>query len=107
MTGEEYQKHAMRTASHLLDEELILNGVLGLNGEAGEVSDALKKWKFQGHEFDMEHIAYELGDCLWYIAIMAKGIGKSLDEIMDMNVHKLMVRYPDGFDKKRSINREG
>lgn len=105
MTGTEYQKCAMRTANHLDSDKLLLNGVLGLNGESGEVSDHLKKHLFQGHDLDKTHIAYELGDALWYIAITAEGIGKTLDEVMEMNVHKLMLRYPEGFSVERSRNR--
>ena len=105
MTGLEYQKCAMRTANHLDRDKLLLNGVLGLNGESGEVADHLKKHLFQGHDLDIDHIAYELGDALWYIAIAAEGIGKTLDEIMEMNVHKLMLRYPEGFSVERSRNR--
>lgn len=40
----------------------ILNGLMGLNGEAGECIDILKKHLFQGHDLDREHMAKELGD---------------------------------------------
>ena len=51
MTLNEYQKEAMRTASGVTsasDDNLLLNGAMGLNGEAGEVIDILKKHMFQG-----------------------------------------------------------
>ena len=38
---------------------------------------------FQGHDLDVEHIAKECGDCLWYLAILAKGAGYTLDEIAE------------------------
>lgn len=108
MTFNEYQIEAMRTASGITiadNENLILNGAMGLNGEAGEVIDMLKKYMFQGHQLDTEHIAKELGDCLWYLAVCAKGAGYTLDEIAQMNVSKLRKRYPDGFEVEKSLHR--
>ena len=108
MTLNEYQTEAMRTASGVnaaSGENLMLNGAMGLNGEAGEVIDILKKHIFQGHNLDKEHIAKELGDCLWYIAVCAKGAGYTLDEIAEMNKAKLRKRYPDGFGTDKSLHR--
>lgn len=109
MTLNEYQREAMRTASGMCakcNDNLLLNGAMGLNGEAGEVIDILKKYIFQGHDLDKEHIAKELGDCLWYIAIAAKGAGYTLDEIAEMNKEKLRSRYPDGFETEKSLHRQ-
>lgn len=108
MTGNEYQKHALRTANgmnyHTYDR--IVNGVMGLTGEAGEVSDIVKKFLFQGHELDRDHVVEELGDCLWYIALTADAVGVDLDTVMQANVDKLKKRYPDGFSAEKSIHRE-
>ena len=109
MTLNEYQREAMRTASGMCakcNDNLLLNGAMGLNGEAGEVIDILKKYIFQGHDLDKEHIGKELGDCLWYIAIAAKGAGYMLDEIAEMNKAKLRSRYPDGFETEKSLHRQ-
>lgn len=106
MTGNEYQKAALRTANKTDPESLVLNGVMGLNGEAGECIDMMKKHIFQGHPLDKDHMAKELGDCLWYVAITAEGLGYGLDEIMRMNVDKLMARYPEGFSTEKSLNRK-
>lgn len=106
MTGNAYQKAALRTANDLCREKLLTNGALGLNGEAGEVADIVKKHLFQGHKLDPTHIAKELGDIAWYLAITAHAIGYELDDILQMNVDKLLSRYPDGFDPERSIHRQ-
>lgn len=106
MTGAEYQKLAMRTASDLDTYGLILNGVMGLNGEAGECIDIVKKHLFQGHELDKEKLIDELSDVLWYAAITSEGLGVTLDDIMRHNVEKLQKRYPNGFSAERSIHRE-
>ena len=106
MTINEYQQNALRTeAGGNNAYSRILNGLMGLNGEAGEAIDILKKHLFQGHELDKEHIAKELGDIAWYLAVSADAIGYDLEKIFEMNVDKLKKRYPDGFKTELSINR--
>ena len=107
MTINEYQKLAMRTSNPSLSTvDHILNGALGLTGESGEVSDLAKKALMQGHLLDAEHSAKELGDICWYIAETATALGYDLETIMQMNIDKLMKRYPEGFDSERSQHRE-
>lgn len=107
MTVNEYQVAALRTANPALTQmEQLQNGVMGLNGEAGECIDLIKKHLFQGHTLNKEHIAKELGDVAWYLAISADAIGYDLETIFQMNINKLKDRYPDGFDPKLSINRK-
>lgn len=102
-----YQELAMVTKNKKLPlSEQIANAALGLAGEAGEVADMIKKWKFQGHLLDPKDIAKELGDICWYVALMSESIGLSFDEILEMNIEKLRKRYPEGFSAERSINRD-
>lgn len=102
-----YQELAMVTKNKKLPlSEQIANAALGLAGEAGEVADMIKKWKFQGHLLDPKDIAKELGDICWYIALMSESIGLSFNEILEMNIEKLKKRYPEGFSAERSINRD-
>lgn len=106
MTINEYQKAALRTESGMSKEyPRLLNGLMGLNGEAGECIDILKKHLFQGHALDAEHMAKELGDVAWYLAVSADAIGYDLETVMHMNVDKLKARYPDGFDTEHSLHR--
>lgn len=105
MTGNEYQRKAMRTTGTDDNEVLIVNGVMGLNGEAGECIDLVKKWMFQGHDLDKDVLANELGDVAWYLAITANGIGYTLEDILKINIEKLKKRYPDGFEPEKSIHR--
>ena len=106
MQANDYQKEALRTASSIKEEDLILNGALGLNGESGEVADIIKKYMFQGHELDKEKLIDELGDVCWYIAILAKGIDVKLEEVLNHNIEKLRKRYPGGFEVEKSIYRD-
>lgn len=107
MRANEYQQLAMRTSNKALSvDEHIINGALGLAGESGEVADMVKKYKMQGHALDVEHLAFELSDCLWYIAETATAIGYDMETIMQMNIDKLRKRYPEGFDSERSQHRD-
>jgi len=106
MDFNEYQELALRTASQASQtkEQLILNGVMGLCGEAGECIDIVKKHRFHGHLLDEDKLKDEASDCLWYLAAIAAGLGLTLEEIAIHNVEKLKRRYPDGFDVEKSKN---
>lgn len=105
MTLNEYQAAAQRTSTYQESLDKLVNGMLGLFGEGGECADVLKKALYQGHIFDKEHMAIELGDVMWYVAETAAGLGMTLEEIAQRNIDKLKARYPDGFDPERSKNR--
>lgn len=108
MNFSDYQQKAMRSAHVKEPGELrtLQNAALGLAGESGEVADLIKKASFQGHPVDEEHLAEEIGDILWYCALAATGLGLDLDDIAQNNINKLMRRYPDGFDRERSVHRD-
>lgn len=132
MNGNEYQKLAMRTndgkATDRLNDKIemieffkdakagkpaekydlggIFNAAFGLSGEVGEFNDMLKKWVFHEKELDVVHAKKELGDIMWYVAMMCHSFGWELDEILQMNVDKLKARYPQGFDVALANNRK-
>lgn len=101
MTLNDYQKAAERTSGDLTSWDKVRNGCYGLNGEAGECIDILKKTEFQGHDFDPMKMVDELGDVLWYVAQLATGLGVTLEYVAQHNVDKLLTRYPDGFDSEK------
>ena len=102
----EYQNLAMTTLNkELSKKDVLINGVMGLCGESGEVIDIVKKHICHGHELDREHLIEELGDVAWYLAEVAYALDLPLEEALRGNIEKLKKRYPDGFDKQRSINR--
>lgn len=107
LSANDYQRMAMRTGGFYDRKfDMMRNAAYGLNGEAGEVIDLLKKHEFQGHVLDEGKLLEELGDVLWYCALMAEALGTTLQDVMYDNIEKLKERYPDGFDKSRSINRK-
>lgn len=103
MTLNEYQKEALRTAEEKCRS--LANCALGLAGESGECADLIKKHLFHDHPLNKGHLAKELGDVAWYLAVTAHAIGYDLETILQMNVDKLRKRYPDGFDPNRSRHR--
>lgn len=102
----EYQRQALRTAglSPNRDAAMAYLG-LGVAGEAGEVADYIKKVVAHGHTFDAEKLKKELGDVMWYVAVLSRVAGLDLVEVAEGNIAKLRERYPNGFESARSINR--
>lgn len=107
MIASEYQRLAQRTSNTGKTIDKLTNGVLGLCGEAGEVSDIVKKYLYQGHPLDGVALIEELGDVCWYLAEVCQALHVSLDYVMEANIEKLRKRYPDGFEAEKSIHREG
>ncbi len=106
MNINEYQKLAMTTLNHELSKkDVLINGVMGLCGESGEVIDLVKKHLAQGHDLDREKMIKELGDVAWYLAETAYALDVDLETVMTKNIEKLKQRYPEGFDAQRSQNR--
>lgn len=106
MNFRDYETSQMNTVNTKLSvDENIINAALGLAGEAGEVADLIKKWKFQGHELPREKVIKEIGDVLWYCSLMANMLGERLETIAQKNIEKLQKRFPNGFESERSVNR--
>jgi NTP pyrophosphatase (non-canonical NTP hydrolase) len=106
MTFEEYSELAKRTLNQSLNEhERLTMTALGLSGEAGECSEAIKKHVFHHHPLDRAAMRSELGDVLWYLAMLADACGLTLDEVAEYNVGKLRNRYPAGFSSHASLHR--
>lgn len=104
---DEYEEEMKRTASDLkLTKDNLALGAMGISGEAGEVTDYIKKVLYHSHELSKEELAKELGDVLWYLTYLTELIGYSLSDIAELNLNKLKKRYPEGWNTERSINRE-
>ncbi len=94
-----YQK-AARTTAIYGDGNKVVYPALGLASEAGEVAGKVKKvLRDRGGTFGpetIEAIRDELGDVLWYVAVLAADLGLSLDDIAARNVEKLRSRMARG-----------
>ena len=94
-----YQKVAKRTAIYPR-EQAIIYPTLGLTGEAGEVANKVKKIYRDGtnkiSKNNVQEISAEIGDCLWYVALLADDIGCKLSDIANDNLLKLANRMKYG-----------
>lgn len=101
MTFTEYQERALATRLSTGDDfKDLLHWVLGINGEAGEVAEKVKKIirDKQGKitDADKQELAKEIGDVLWYLAVFADQLGVSFDAIAEQNLEKLRSRQSRG-----------
>jgi NTP pyrophosphatase (non-canonical NTP hydrolase) len=94
-----YQQVAKTTAIYPR-EQAIIYPTLGLTGEAGEVANKVKKIIRDGtnknDEGLVQDLSAEIGDCLWYIAVLADDIGCKLSDIANTNLIKLENRKKKG-----------
>lgn len=103
MKLDEYQQAALETAFYPVEYKVIYPA-LGMSGEAGECADKVKKIirdtvllkDSQGRiilsEEQKKSLALEIGDVMWYCAVLAHDVGLSLEEVAQMNVDKLASR---------------
>lgn len=102
MNMNDYQKHALATdLGQQADDKspmspAFLSTLLGLSGEAGEFTDKMKKvYRDDGGvipDSKKEMLSKELGDVLWYVAVMADYMGVTLEDLAKQNVSKLADR---------------
>ena len=94
-----YQQVAKTTAIYPR-EQAIIYPTLGLTGEAGEVANKVKKIIRDGSNKNdeglVQDLSAEIGDCLWYIAVLADDIGIKLSDIASSNLIKLENRKKKG-----------
>ena len=89
------------------EQKRLTHASLGLCTEAAELADAVKKHIFYGKELDKVNLVEEIGDILWYSAIVLDACQSSFDEAMDKNITKLRKRYPQGiFSASKAIHRD-
>jgi NTP pyrophosphatase (non-canonical NTP hydrolase) len=109
MTFDEYQTAALRTARRHDDKNELIHLVLGLVGESGEIAEKFKKWvRDQASDetkLDIDDLKKELGDVLWYVAVLAQYLGVGLDDIATQNIAKLADRQQRGVLKGSGDNR--
>lgn len=97
MTLDEYQKQALVTALWSGDDmKDLAHWVLGITGEAGEVAEKVKKLirDYDG-QLDNEQkleLVKEMGDVMWYLAVLSKHLGYNLEAVGQLNIAKLRDR---------------
>jgi len=107
MEIKEYQEKSTRTLSALntkLHDNIHMT--LGLVTEAAEIADVYKKNLAYGKEVDETNVKEELGDMMFYIVNMCNINNWDLRDILQTNINKLQVRYPDSFSNDKALNRD-
>jgi len=100
MDLKEYQKLCKKTAKKISDKEKrIMTWGLGIAGEAGDVASCIKK-TYAHKNNQKQGIRENIGDMLWYTAMICNHFDWDLEEILQENVKKLQKRYPKGFTIK-------
>lgn len=110
MTFDEYQKRALTTA--IKNPDPLMDKTIWVMGVAGEAGEIVEKWKkivaYHNAEITDERLkdlSKELGDVVWYIAVLADSLGLSLDKIMQENIQKLADRKERNVQRGQGDNR--
>lgn len=110
MTFDEYQKVALKTAHNHPDD--LMDQTIWAMGVAGEAGEVIEKWKKivaykdgKVSKADRAELQKELGDVIWYIAVLADSLGLSFEEVVQLNVKKLADRQQRGVIKGQGDNR--
>ena len=94
----QYQQDAQKTAIYR-DELRVIYPTMGL-GEVGEVQGKIKKvFRDKEGQFDetsRKEIGKEIGDVLWYLAVLARDLDLDLETIAKENIAKLKSRQERG-----------
>ena len=110
----EYMAAAGKTAKYPTEGFLgVSYTALGLNGEAGEIAEKIKKLIRDGEGRSVDdlldekrfEIAKEIGDVLWYTAALCREVGVSLEEVAQINLDKLKSRQERGLISGSGDNR--
>lgn len=110
MTFDEYQKIALTTAN--THPDTLMDKTIWAMGVAGEAGEVVEKWKkivaYKDGvvtKEDLTELKKELGDVIWYIAVLANSLGLTFEEVMQANVDKLASRKKRGVIKGAGDNR--
>lgn len=101
---DQYQRRTERTAigfstsdsEDVTRDEAIVFNALGVNGEAGEIAEKVKKYRREGDEDYFDDVRGEIGDCIWYMARLCDEIGVSFEAVAESNLRKLADRKQRG-----------
>lgn len=97
MDYKEYKQMVIDTEKGSLEDyPKVLHAMMGMNGEAGECIDILKKHIFQGHDLDVDHLLNELGDVCWYTMLLIIELDIDVDFVfgyIDKLLHAKQRKY--------------
>lgn len=103
----EYQEKAyIAIQPHTDKKDEVMNWLVGLTEEVGELASLFKHQYYGGEELSKEEVAKEAGDVLWYLSALCTALALDLDAVADLNMSKLHHRFALGkFDNNASGER--
>lgn len=103
MDFDSFQEQAIETAIYPQSYSIIYPA-MGLANEAGEVLGKVKKLIRDG-TLDRDAVIAELGDVLWYLAVLSDDLGVLLSQVAQYNIDKLNSRLERGTLRGSGDNR--
>ena len=88
------------------DQRRLLHGLLGKIDELNELADAIKGELMGNKPLDGVNVEEEIGDDLWYDAVILDTIQTTFNEVMTRNIRKLKKRYPQGYTDQAAHTRD-
>ena len=110
MNLKDYEKESQRTFAYRkepLSEKQTdtLHCAIGAATETGELLDQFKKHIFYGKELDVVNLGEEIADVMWYLSNLARLTNLDIEKLLDNNIAKLRVRFPDKFTSENALER--
>lgn len=84
----------------------LLHCAIGASTESGEMLDAFKKHIFYGTPLDVVNVGEEIADQLWYLTNLCRLLDLDPEKLMDNNIAKLRIRFPEKFTSEKATNRD-
>lgn len=105
MEIKDYIEQSERTLIDKGHDQNLLHAAMGIGTEAGEMLDQFKRVIFYGKDLDVVNVKEEIGDLMWYIAILVRELDLDFNEILQLNIDKLKARFPEKFTQDNALNR--
>jgi len=106
---DKFTRDCLRTESTLFNikpgTDRLLHAAMGMQTEAAEFTDQLKKHIFYGKPLDVTNLKEEIGDLLWYLAIAMDELKTDFSKEQNRVINKLKVRYPSKFEAVQALDR--
>jgi NTP pyrophosphatase (non-canonical NTP hydrolase) len=106
MNLKEYMIEARKTRASLESEvKDAIHMLMGLQTELGELTDNFKRTYAYNADFDYVNLKEELGDMHWYWTGLCDIFELDQEDVLDANINKLRVRYPNKFNETNAVVR--
>ncbi len=110
MNYKKYQEESGRTFAYRKEplneaDTDLLHCAIGVATESGELMDQFKRHIFYGKPLDKVNLEEEVADIMWYIANLCRLSDMDFEKLLQNNIDKLRIRFPDKFTMENALNR--